>query len=77
MVLGIGIDILSLSRFQALINRRTAQTLAKRICTPQELSQLPKSDPIRFLSSRYALILFYLLIPFIAVSQYRIVRIPL
>lgn len=37
MILGIGIDILSLSRFQAVVSRRGIDKVAKRICTPREL----------------------------------------
>ena len=61
MLLGVGVDILSLTRFQALINRRTAQKLAKRICTPTEYKRYQALGPsstsnqeiLRFLSTRY------------------------
>jgi len=61
MLLGVGIDILSLTRFQALINRRTAQKLAKRICAPTEYkryqalgsSSTSNKEILRFLSTRY------------------------
>jgi phosphopantetheinyl transferase (holo-ACP synthase) len=65
MLLGVGIDILSLTRFQAVITRRSPQTLAKRICTPIELKRFqkllpsgdksptsPSPDMVRFLSNR-------------------------
>ncbi|WWC91568.1 uncharacterized protein L201_006514 [Kwoniella dendrophila CBS 6074] len=36
MIAGIGIDILSLTRFRTLLLRRDPYKLAKRICTPNE-----------------------------------------
>ena len=61
MLLGVGIDILSLTRFQALITRRTPQKLAQRICSPTEYkryqalspSSTSNQDILRFLSTRY------------------------
>lgn len=67
MLIGVGIDILSLSRFHGVIQRRTPQALAKRICSPKELTKLKSlldttsgnqvsksNDQIfRFLSTRY------------------------
>jgi holo-[acyl-carrier protein] synthase len=65
MILGIGIDILSLARLQGVIARRGADQLAKRICCFRELDEfhgLTSSLPVdsrqlthlqeRFLSSR-------------------------
>jgi phosphopantetheinyl transferase (holo-ACP synthase) len=64
MLLGVGIDILSLTRFQALITRRTPQKVAKRICSPIDYKRFqaltPSSSPssssnqeiLRFLSTR-------------------------
>lgn len=62
MILGIGIDILSIARLEGLIQRRTARRLAERICTAREyaeFSQLDHPEPstlytkqVRFLSSR-------------------------
>lgn len=66
MLIGVGIDILSLSRLQGLIQRRTPQALAKRICSPKELIKFrslvdsgsnevgkPNDQILRFLSTRY------------------------
>jgi len=60
MLLGVGIDILSLARFQALITRRSPQKLAKRICSPTEykryqaiVKSTSNQDILRFLSTRY------------------------
>ena len=39
MVLGIGIDILSLSRFEATVLRRGIPRVAKRVLCPRELTQ--------------------------------------
>ncbi|WWD19514.1 holo-[acyl-carrier-protein] synthase [Kwoniella shandongensis] len=71
MIVGIGIDILSLSRIRELILRRGADKLAKRICTEgeyslfKEIEQPPRGSSIdqevldekrlRFLSSRWTL----------------------
>ena len=54
MVLGIGIDILSLTRISALVQRRTALALAKRICSPRELAEIPAEPDkqLRYLSTR-------------------------
>jgi holo-[acyl-carrier protein] synthase len=60
MLLGVGIDILSLTRFQALITRRSPQKLAKRICSPTEYKRYQALSPsstsnqeiLRFLSTR-------------------------
>ena len=58
MLLGIGIDILSLSRLEALTLRRGSQTLAKRLCCRREYDEFMNATPTtshnRFLSSRYA-----------------------
>ncbi|BEI84076.1 hypothetical protein CcaverHIS002_0406800 [Cutaneotrichosporon cavernicola] len=66
MLLGLGVDLLSLPRLQALIARRTAHRLAERICSPRELAafaSLPAKHPepstlkaqqLRFLASRWA-----------------------
>lgn len=42
MLSGLGIDILSLSRFRDFVIRRGADKVAKRICTPGELKQFEK-----------------------------------
>lgn len=62
MLVGIGIDVLSLGRLQAVIQRRGAFRLAGKICTPHELerfSALSHDDPatlaehrLKFLSTR-------------------------
>jgi len=58
MLLGIGIDILSLSRLEGLIGRRGGDALARRICCPRELEEFrgkPErtiKDEVRFLSTR-------------------------
>ncbi|KAL7421324.1 hypothetical protein Q5752_004209 [Cryptotrichosporon argae] len=66
MILGIGIDILSLARFQAVIERRGALALGKRICTRREFEELEALSgaagaplagtrpEVRFLSARWA-----------------------
>jgi hypothetical protein len=57
MILGIGIDILSISRFEALIQRRGALNLAKRICTDTEYKDfecLPNGNsPVNNVQTRY------------------------
>lgn len=58
MLLGIGIDILSLSRFEGVIARRGFQAVAKRICCARELDEFGalRDDPglrIRYLSGRW------------------------
>ncbi|KAK8853100.1 holo-[acyl-carrier-protein] synthase [Kwoniella newhampshirensis] len=68
MIVGIGIDILSLARFRAIIIRRGADKVARRICTDGEYDlfraiEVPKGDEqeglldrrLRFLSSRWTL----------------------
>ncbi|RSH94045.1 hypothetical protein EHS25_006699 [Saitozyma podzolica] len=60
MLLGIGIDILSLSRFEGVIARRGFQVVAKRICCARELDEFGalRDDPglrIRYLSGRWAI----------------------
>lgn len=64
MLLGLGVDLLSLPRFEALISRRTAHRLAERICSPRELAAFAslrdqhhdpstlKAEQLRFLASR-------------------------
>ena len=53
MILGVGIDILHLARFESLLLRRGPLRLAKRICTPRELSDFHSTaNAARFLSSR-------------------------
>ncbi|CAK9780952.1 unnamed protein product [Cutaneotrichosporon oleaginosum] len=47
MLLGLGVDLLSVPRLEALISRRTAHRLAERICSPREL------DAFVSLPSRY------------------------
>lgn len=42
MLSGLGIDILSLSRFRDFVIRRGADKVAKRICTPGELKRFEK-----------------------------------
>lgn len=39
MLLGLGVDILSLARLEAVIARRGADKLAARICSPRELAE--------------------------------------
>lgn len=62
MLIGVGIDILSLPRLQAVIARRGALRLAGKICTPAELERFKAlSHPVpetldehrlKFLSTR-------------------------
>lgn len=55
MLVGVGIDILSLSRFASLLARRSPELVAKRICSPIELRAFGKEDEsavLRFLSTR-------------------------
>lgn len=42
MLSGLGIDILSLTRFRDFVIRRGAEKVAKRICTPGELRRFDK-----------------------------------
>lgn len=42
MLSGLGIDILSLTRFRDFVIRRGAEKVAKRICTPSELVRFDK-----------------------------------
>lgn len=42
MLLGIGVDILSLARLQGVTNRRGADKLAQRICCARELAEFRK-----------------------------------
>ncbi|ORY24963.1 4'-phosphopantetheinyl transferase superfamily [Naematelia encephala] len=58
MILGIGIDILSIHRLESVIRRRGARSLARRICSPTELDSFPLSnlkDQVRFLATRWTL----------------------
>lgn len=64
MLLGLGVDLLSLPRLEALIARRGARRLADRICSSRELvgfESLPKkhadaatlrAQELRFLAAR-------------------------
>lgn len=57
MFLGVGIDILSLARFEGFVQRRGVQAAAKRICCPRELDEFASVKPsrqINYLSSRFA-----------------------
>jgi len=38
MILGLGVDILSLARFEAVISRRGVQRVARRVCCARELA---------------------------------------
>ena len=57
MLIGVGIDILSLNRIQGLISRRGADALARRLCAPIELEAYEKLQgderKLKFLSARY------------------------
>lgn len=56
MFLGVGIDILSLARFEGFVQRRGVQAAAKRICCPRELDEFASLKPsrqINYLSSRF------------------------
>ena len=56
MLLGVGIDILSLARMEGLISRRGADALARRLCSPVEMDMYGRlqGDEVRlkFLSAR-------------------------
>lgn len=55
-MLGIGIDILSITRFEGLLARRGAQALARRICSKREYDEfrsVPADQHVKYLSSRY------------------------
>ncbi|KAL1411708.1 hypothetical protein Q8F55_002674 [Vanrija albida] len=64
MILGIGVDILSLARIEGVIARRGAARLAARICSARELAQFDeltggeadtlRRAQLRFLASRWA-----------------------
>ena len=57
-VLGVGIDVLSMSRFEGLLKRRGAGNVAKKICSKAELALWAATEgedasrQLRFLSSR-------------------------
>lgn len=57
MLIGVGIDIFSLTRLQGVINRRGADALARRLCAPIELEAYKKLQgderKLKFLSARY------------------------
>lgn len=56
MLLGIGIDLLSLARLEGVVARRGAAALAKRICSPREYTEFSSIAPdqhLKYLSSRY------------------------
>ena len=42
MILGIGVDILSLARFEGVVARRGIERVAKRVCCARELSDFAK-----------------------------------
>ncbi|KAH8106253.1 4'-phosphopantetheinyl transferase [Cristinia sonorae] len=49
-IIGIGVDVVSISRIAALVQRRTYDRLAKRILSPGELSEwlsIPATDDAR------------------------------
>ncbi|KAI9638070.1 4'-phosphopantetheinyl transferase superfamily [Dioszegia hungarica] len=57
-MLGIGIDILSITRFEGLLARRGAQALARRICSKREYDEfrsVPADQHVKYLSSRWCL----------------------
>ena len=57
-LLGVGIDILSLDRFQRLLDHRGAQRLAQRILSPLEQQQFQTLEPfqhLHFLGTRFSL----------------------
>jgi hypothetical protein len=63
MLLGVGIDILSLTRFGALLSRRAPSTVAKRICSPAEYKQFQSlfpSSPVNHISEPDDKVLRYL-----------------
>ncbi|RXK38609.1 holo-[acyl-carrier-protein] synthase [Tremella mesenterica] len=58
MIIGIGIDILSIERLRGVILRRGSLNLARRICCPREFIEfkaLPRIEDVqlRFLASRW------------------------
>lgn len=42
MILGLGVDILSLARFEAVVTRRGLNRVARRICCPRELADFAR-----------------------------------
>lgn len=63
MLLGVGIDILSLTRFGVVLSRRTPPVVAKRICSPAEYKRFQSlfpSSPVNHRSGPDDRILRYL-----------------
>lgn len=53
MLLGVGIDILSLTRLSSLLHRRTSpRSLARRICAPRELREFDALFPAFLATNR-------------------------
>ncbi|WVO12494.1 holo-[acyl-carrier-protein] synthase [Cryptococcus depauperatus] len=65
MISGIGVDILSLSRFHSFVARRGAEKVARRICSPKEFERFRRiastrqgdvlDQQVQFLSSRWCI----------------------
>lgn len=54
MIVGLGTDIVEVSRIEALLARR-GQAFAQRILAPQELAELDQQQsPVRYLAKRFA-----------------------
>lgn len=54
-LVGIGVDLLGLDRFNSLIHRRGALSVARRILSRREMDQFHlEADKTRFLQSRFA-----------------------
>jgi holo-[acyl-carrier protein] synthase len=68
MILGIGVDVLQLSRISDLVRRRGMEKLASRILSPQESqhwiekqSAANPAIPIRFLAVRFVATMYLFL----------------
>lgn len=55
-VVGIGVDLMVISRMESLIHRRGAEAIARRILSPPESIEFGASqDKVGFLASRFAI----------------------
>lgn len=60
-ILGLGVDVVHISRIASLVARRGQQRFAQRILSVEELSDFKIStiSPTRFLAVRYIIIIYY------------------
>ncbi len=55
MIIGIGTDVLKVSRIHQLIHRQSALRLAKRIMTPNELERFLNNGQVQQLANTWAI----------------------